>query len=109
MTDVMIADNDIAMYPNGEAVLIDGTDAAVQQIKIALKVPRGAFAYDRELGIPSVSLTGDPDKAEELLNEALVNTPVYVRINSAAEQGNGVVLGLTVSDGFGSEQREVNI
>ena len=86
----MLKNGDVELDSLGGAIILDGFDAAVQRALICLNSRRGAFIYDRSLGVPVLSPGSgcriDRQRLEMLINEALaVNDDIYVEVLSADE------------------------
>lgn len=113
MNDVKIRDNDIVINPNGFPGVVSGFDAVVQQIAIMASIPKGSFAYDRELGLFKGTPDFDSDNIdstiESLINEALIKEEVYVAVNGIRQQDNEYYAAVTVSDGIREKETEVKI
>lgn len=93
--DQKISGKDTVIAPSGQPETVDGMDEIVQRVKIACGVRKGAFIYDRALG---VDLDGfDPDdehaaeKLEMLFEEAAVNIPdVSIRVKTVKTDGKSI-------------------
>ncbi|MBQ7505142.1 MAG: hypothetical protein IJT79_07490 [Ruminococcus sp.] len=113
MNDVKIRDNDIVVLPNGFTEVVSGFDAVIQQIEILASIPKGSYAYDRELGLyrrePDFESDNIISTIESLINEALINEKIYVTVNGLRQQDNKYYADITVSDGIRSKETEVKI
>ena len=113
MNDIKIANSDIVICPNGYPETVDGFDEIFQQIETAASFNKGSFAYDRNMGLflsaPDFESDSIISTLESLINEALVNTGVYVTVNSLRQNGNKYYAAITVSDGFRQKETEVKI
>ena len=113
MKDIKIENNDIVIYPNGYPKTVEGFDVVAQQIETAASFMKGSFAYDRNLGLFAEEPDFDSDNIvstiESLINEVLVNTGVYVTVNSLRQSGNDYLADITVSDGFREKETEVKL
>ena len=65
--DVLLSQGDIALTPAGERIYIDGTDEALQRLKIVAATKKGTFRCRRELGADYSGLRAD----DSLLREKL--------------------------------------
>lgn len=113
MIDVRLRNYDTVVYPNGLFESVSGFDEIIQRINIAASFQKGSFAYDRELGLFKSAPDFDSDNIistlESQINEALINTDVYVTVNGLRQDNNEYYAAITVSDGFGSKETEVKI
>lgn len=110
--DIKIENNDICLKPNGEAVLISGIEQAVQQVILAVRIPKNSFIYDRNLGINGevdYYTDGIEKKIEALINECLVHTDVSVKVLFISRNGERIVIGIEVYNGCESCNTEVVI
>lgn len=102
--DIKIENRDIKLKTNSEAVRISGIEQALQQSELALRIPRGSFVYDRNLGAVGNDFSFTADNAasrlEARLNECLVHTDCYINVQYVEENDNSeVVVGIEVNDG----------
>ena len=113
MRDIRIRNNDIVVCPNGYPVNVEGFDEIIQRIEIAASFVKGSFAYDRSLGLYTDEPDFDSDNIistlESLINEALINTDVYVTVNSLRHNGDNYFASIKVSDGCREKETEVKI
>ena len=113
MNDIKICDSDIVILPNGFPRIVSGFDAVIQQIETLASIPKGSFAYDRELGLFKSEPAFDSDNIistlESRINEALINEEVYVTVDGLRTQDNIYYAAITVSDGIRSKETEVKI
>ncbi len=113
MRDIKIKNNDIAVCPNGYPVIVEGFDEVIQRIEIAALINKGSFAYDRSLGLFAEEPDFDSDNIistlESLINEALINTDVYVTVNSLRHNGDNYFASIKVSDGCREKETEVKV
>lgn len=91
MTDVLLKNGDVELDSSGGAVILSGFEAAVQRVLICVGSRRGAFIYDRSLGVPQLSPGSgcriDRQRLEMLINEALAQTDdTYVEVLSADDE-----------------------
>ncbi|MBR2109309.1 MAG: hypothetical protein IJ932_05115 [Ruminococcus sp.] len=113
MNDIKIRDNDIVINSNGFPSFVSEFDTVIQQIEILSSIPKGSFAYDRELGL----FTDEPDfdsdnilsTLESRINEALINEKVYVKVNELRTEDDLYYAAITVTDGIRSKETEVKI
>lgn len=113
MNDIKICDSDIVIRPNGFPHIVSGFDVVIQQIETLATIPKGSFAYDRELGLFKSEPDFDSDNIistlESRINEALINEEVYVTVDGLRTQDNVYYAAITVSDGIRSKETEVRI
>ena len=113
MSDIKVENGDIVIRPNGLPKTVSGFDEIIQQIEIAASFVKGSFAYDRSLGLFEAKLDFNSDNIistlESLINEALVNSGVYVEVNSLKRNNDEYYAAITVSDGFREKETEVKI
>ena len=113
MNDIKIRDNDIVINSNGFPSVVSGFDAVIQQIELLASIPKGSFAYDRELGLFKSMPDFDSDNIistlESRINEALINEEVYVTVDGLRTQDNVYYAAITVTDGIRSKETEVKI
>ena len=111
--DIMIVNRDISVLPNGYPETVEGFDEIFQRVIIGLSFLKGEFAYDRNLGILRENMDFESENAmstiESCINEALVNTDVYVSVNSITVDEGQVTLALTASDGHREKTTEVSV
>ncbi len=73
--DVRISNGDVAMKPNGDYAYLSGIDEAVQRVRMVAMTHRGAFVYDRGLGVDydafSVSEENPVGKLDMLIKEGI--------------------------------------
>lgn len=111
--DVKIENEDISVDSAGSFVMIDGFDEIVQQALIRMKIPKGKFIYDRNLGSFCDSLDINTGKnqmkaLEMLINESLVSlNNAYVKVNSTEKTSKGIKAEITVFIGDLSTTKEV--
>lgn len=113
MNDIKISNKDIVIAPNGFPETVSGIDEIIQRIAIAAAFKKGSFAYDRNMGLFSDTLNYDSDNIlstiESYINEALVDTGVYVTVNSVRLENGEHYVAVTISDGFRDTETEVRI
>lgn len=100
--DIKIENEDIVLNENGSPVTVSGIEQAVQQVNIALKARAESFVYDRKMGIKDsfdFSENNVEKKIEALLNECLVHTGVYAKVDYIAG-GDNITIGLVLNDGY---------
>lgn len=108
--DIKIKDGDISVFESGVPEYVSGFEQAVQQINLALKIPRGSFVYNREIGFLSdfdFTESGAEKKIEALLNESLIHNGFYVSVDYISVNSRGTVIGITIDNGFESFAAEV--
>ena len=109
--DIRIENGDIQILNYSYPDMISGFDEIIQRIKILLNVTRGSFAYDRTLGHKPNSINADSangkSTAESVINEALMDTEVYVKVNDIFTDNGVTKLNITVSDGYREQTTEV--
>lgn len=113
MNDIKIRNNDIVINSNGFPGVVSGFDAVIQQIELLAAIPKGSFAYDRELGLfkyePDFNSDNIISTLESRINEALINENVYVNVNGLKTENNVYYAAITVTDGIRSKETEVKI
>lgn len=110
--DVRIENNDISINSNNEAVMIEGIDRIVQQIKIALSAKKGSFVYDRNMG---AGLTEENLLAENgaktlqtVIYEILINEPdVEVEVKEIEKRQDKIYGKIIVKDKYETRETEV--
>ncbi len=108
--DVKIENQDICLSPSARAVMIDGMEQAVQQVNLAVKIPKKSFVYDRNLGVNGevdFNENGLEKKIEALVNECLLHSDVIVNILSVTKSGDRITIGFTADNGYESCMSEV--
>ena len=86
--DVLVSQGDIALTPAGERIYIDALDEAVQRVGIAASVKKGAFRFQRDLGVDYSGLSFDDpllrEKLELRFQEAAAGiTGARIRVSQA--------------------------
>ena len=113
MNDIKLMNKDIVIHPNGYPAVVTGFDEVIQQIELAASFAKGSFAYDRRLGlfrdVPDFDSDNIVSTVESMINETLVNTDVYVRINSIRQSEGCYYAAFTVTDGYREKEAEVKI
>lgn len=111
--DIKITNRDISVLANGYPETVDGFDEIFQRIAIGLSFVKGKFAYDRQLGILRENTDFENEDSastvESCINEALVDTDVYVKVNSITVGSGQVAVSLTATDGHREETTEVSL
>lgn len=109
--DIRINNRDIVILPSGYPETVSGLDEVIQRVRIKLGARKGAFAYDRSLGIDEGSIAANRQNscstAESIINEALIGTDVYVKVTGVNTMGGDTVVEFTVSDGYDEKNSEV--
>lgn len=113
MTDIKIQSGDTVIEDNGIPQMIEGIQLAVQQARLAAKIPKGSFVYDRGMGICTENIDYTDEKAlgvlEMSLNECLVDAGVGVRVNSAETRDGKTYAEITVYGKYENLNTEVII
>ncbi|MBR1731219.1 MAG: hypothetical protein IJ725_02155 [Ruminococcus sp.] len=113
MNDVRIKNGDIVVYPNGFCENVSGFDEVIQRIEVAASFPKGSFAYDRNLGLfrsaPDFESDNILSTLESFINEALIDTEVYVKVSSTREENGEYYALITVTDGIRGKETEVRV
>lgn len=111
--DALIENGDNAEDSKGENVMIEGFEEIIQQVLIRIKIPKGKFIYDRDLGSECGSLDTDNCKSldkclETLMNESVVSMgDTYVEVISAQKTAGGIKAEIKINCGANSAVREV--
>ncbi|MBQ1507224.1 MAG: hypothetical protein IIZ36_02225 [Ruminococcus sp.] len=111
MIDALLTNGDVALDSTGSVVKISGFDAAVQRALICINSRRGAFIYDRNLGVPELEVRGnfalEWQRLEMLINEAVAELDdTYIEVLSTTE--NGLRLRIRVGDQSRIEEVSLN-
>ncbi len=109
--DTRIENKDIVLKPDGNSDYVTDIEQAVQQVNLALKIPKASFIYDRKIGafeedynIYKDEIEGD---IEAMVNECLLNTNVYATVEYVNRNVNVITVGLLINDGINTEHTEV--
>lgn len=113
MMDVCLTENNILRDDCGNYVYLDGLAELTQRVRIACTVPRGAFVYDRTIGIDLRDLQPERetlrDRLELRVREACVHiTGVQIRVTSVQRAGSSLSAVIAVSDGSQTMTTEVS-
>ncbi len=109
--DVEIRGADTVILENGQPSLVTGALELIQQLNIGLKVTKGCFPYDRELGFfgelnrDISSLSGST--VESMINENLVNSDFYCRVRSIEKTPFYSLIHVTLSNDYNQYDAEV--
>ena len=97
--DIKLTDGDISLKASGDYDFVSALDEALQRASICMKIRKGSFIYNKELG--SEINTLDPDAslalktADMLLSEALMDMPEYsVTVSSLELSDDGSIKAL---------------
>ena len=113
--DTALSQGDFAVNAGGVPFLIQGEQELLQQAKIRLAVPKGAFCYDTELGSRLYTLNfaeGDKNlRAKELAAEALLELEgVTVTATECQQYSNGEgLVRVTLSTPYGARELSIFI
>lgn len=111
--DIKIENKDIKISVNGMPVMIDGLDFAEQQVKLALKIPKNSFIYNREAGAFGNGFNFESEnvekKIESLINECLLHTEIYANVEYISRSGNYIFIGIVLDNGFENKAIEVRV
>lgn len=113
--DAKIENSDIVLDSIGNYVMIDGFEEIVQQALIAVKVPKGSFVYDKDLGSDcySYDYLSDNKKLqvfEMLMNEALsLIGDIYIKVKFVTTVNTRAKLSFTIFTNGESIDKEVMI
>lgn len=100
MSDIKIENGDLASDVNGRVKEIEGLEEYLQRAFICLKMKRGSFCYQRDIGAYKDLL--ETENGTELLKEAQAAVAKYPEINiEAAEEGSDGII-FTVSTPLGN-------
>lgn len=101
--DIKIENNDIMLNPNSTAVRLNGMFQAEQQVKLAFKIPKGSFIYDRSIGafnsIPDFEEKNIESKMEALVNECFIHSDFYANVQYISRNSVGTNVGVMLDDG----------
>lgn len=93
--------NDLDLSVGGTPRLIDGTDAAAQQIRIRLRFFLGEWFLDQRLGIPYyqqiLGHKSRPKLLEDAMRRAIVTTPGVARLLTLSTSFDGHTRAVSVS------------
>lgn len=93
--DIKLKDGDILSQPNGYYTYISGIEDALQKVSLAVKIPKGSFIYNKELGSGLYSINAEDslavEKAQILLDEALMNTDIKAVVSAVEAKADGGV------------------
>lgn len=110
--DVKIKNGDICLNPNGSCVNVSGLEQAVQQVNLAIKIPKNSFIYDRNIGaINDIDFNdiNNEKKIEALINECLLHTEVYASVEYIARSADSIKIGIIIDNGYEKCTTEVVI
>ena len=109
--DVRLKNNNIDRDECGNFIYIRGIEELLQRVRIACTVRRGAFAYNRGLGIDLSDLSPAretlKDRLDMRVKEACVDIPADVRVTAAETDGSDIVMTVSVSNGKETMTTEV--
>ena len=109
--DTRIENEDIVLNPDGNSDYVTDIEQAVQQVNLALKIPKESFVYDRKIGAFEESYNIYRDDIEKdieaKVNECLLNTNVYADVEYVYRNVNVITIGLLINDGINFEHTEV--
>ena len=75
--DAKIENGDLVMTVNGGYAAVGGIDEAVQRVRLVMMTNRGAFLYDRRLGVDYDAFSPDEDdpvgKLDMLVKEGIAD------------------------------------
>lgn len=111
--DIKIENKDIKISQSGMPIMVDGFDLAEQQVKLALRIPKNSFIYNREAGAFGGGFDFDAENAEKkiesLINECLLHTGIYANVEYISRSGVYVYIGIVLDNGFENKAIEVRV
>lgn len=109
--DIKIENGDTIISESGIPEMVSGIEEAIQKVNLAIKIRKGKFIYDRNIGTQIDSVIFEDKNASEtvemMLNECLIDTCVSVKVNYIETRQNKTYAGITVTNGFISQDTEV--
>lgn len=113
--DIKVEDKDIVLNTNGSPVMLSGLESAVQRLKLASRVIKGSFVYDRKMGLDVLGKSYMNQEytnkmIEAMLSEILIDIPnITITVISLEDSLRIKKATCLVTDGFDSIETEVTI